>query len=100
MKCHVIIDLKIDRFRHEYASQLNFYMNYYKHEMMQDDDNPPIGILLCTDYNETTVQYAIEGLSQNLFVSKYGMQLPSEDDLRKNMLKNITEEDFKKMKEA
>lgn len=100
LKCHVIIDLKIDRFRHEYASQLNFYMNYYKHEMMQDDDNPPIGILLCTDYNETTVQYAIEGLSQNLFVSKYGMQLPSEDDLRKNMLKNITEEDFKKMKEA
>ena len=75
-------------------------MNYYKHEMMQDNDNPPIGILLCTDYNETTVQYAIEGLSQNLFVSKYGMQLPSEDDLRKNMLKNITEEDFKKMKEA
>ena len=100
LKCHVIIDLKIDRFRHEYASQLNFYMNYYKHEMMQDDDNPPIGILLCTDYNETTVQYAIEGLSQNLFVSKYGVQLPSEDDLRKNMLKNITEEDFKKMKEA
>ena len=100
LKCHVIIDLKIDRFRHEYASQLNFYMNYYKHEMMQDNDNPPIGILLCTDYNETTVQYAIEGLSQNLFVSKYGMQLPSEDDLRKNMLKNITEEDFKKMKEA
>ena len=50
LKCHVIIDLKIDRFRHEYASQLNLYMNYYKHEVMQQDDNPPIGILLCTDY--------------------------------------------------
>ena len=100
LKCHVIIDLKIDRFRHEYASQLNFYMNYYKHEVMQENDNPPIGLLLCTDYSETTVQYAIEGLSQNLFVSKYGMQLPSEDDLRKNMLKGITEEDFERMKEA
>lgn len=99
LKCHVIIDLKIDRFRHEYASQLNLYMNYYKHEVMQEDDNPPIGLLLCTDYGETTVQYAIEGLSQNLFVSKYGLQLPSEEDLRKNMLKDITEEDFKKMKE-
>ena len=98
LKCHVIIDLKIDRFRHEYASQLNFYMNYYKHEVMQENDNPPIGLLLCTDYSETTVQYAIEGLSQNLFVSKYGMQLPSEDDLRKNMLKGITEEDFERMK--
>ncbi len=97
LKCHVIIDLKIDRFRHEYASQLNLYMNYYKHEVMQDDDNPPIGLLLCTDYGETTVQYSTEGLSQNLFVSKYRLQLPSEDDIRKYMLENITEKDFKEM---
>lgn len=99
LKCHVIIDLKIDRFRHEYASQLNLYMNYYKHEVMQQDDNPPIGILLCTDYGETTVQYAIEGLSQNIFVSKYRLQLPTEDEIRKYMLENITEEDFKRYKE-
>jgi len=97
LKCHVIIDLKIDRFRHEYASQLNLYMNYFKHEVMQDDDNPPIGLLLCTDYGETTVQYATEGLSQNLFVSKYRLQLPSEDDIRKYMLENISEEQFKEM---
>lgn len=99
LKCHVIIDLKIDRFRHEYASQLNLYMNYYKHEVMQEDDNPPIGLLLCTDYGQTTVQYATEGLSQNLFVSKYRLQLPSEDDIRKYMLENITEEQFKEMME-
>ncbi|MBQ3732771.1 MAG: DUF1016 family protein [Bacteroidales bacterium] len=100
LKCHVIIDLKIDRFRHEYASQLNLYMNYFKHEVMQEDDNPPIGLLLCTDYGETTVQYATEGLSQNLFVSKYRLQLPSEDDIRKYMLENITEEQFREMKEG
>lgn len=99
LKCHVIIDLKIDRFRHEYASQMNLYMNYYKHEVMQEDDNPPIGILLCTDYGETTVKYSIEGLSQNIFVSKYRLQLPSEDDIRKYMLENITEEDFRRYKE-
>lgn len=99
LKCHVIIDLKIDRFRHEYASQLNLYMNYFKHEVMQEDDNPPIGLLLCTDYGQTTVQYATEGLSQNLFVSKYRLQLPSEDDIRKYMLENITEEQFKAMME-
>lgn len=98
LKCHVIIDLKIDRFRHEYASQLNLYMNYYKHEVMQEDDNPPVGILLCTDYGETTVQYATEGLSQNLFVSKYRMQLPSEDEIRKYMLENISEEEFMQLK--
>lgn len=90
---------EIDRFRHEYASQLNLYMNYYKHEVMQEDDNPPIGLLLCTDYGQTTVQYATEGLSQNLFVSKYRLQLPSEDDIRKYMLENITEEQFKELME-
>jgi len=99
LKCHVIIDLKIDRFRHEYASQLNFYMNYYKHEVMQADDNPPIGLLLCTDYGVTTVQYATEGLSQNLFVSKYRLQLPSEDDIKQYLLENISEEKFRELKE-
>ena len=97
LKCHVIIDLKIDRFRHEYASQLNLYLNYFKHEVMQEDDNPPIGLLLCTDYGETTVQYATEGISQNLFVSKYRLQLPSVDEIRQYMLENISEEDFKEM---
>ena len=99
LKCHVIIDLKIDRFRHEYASQLNLYINYYKHEVMQADDNPPIGLLLCTDYGVTTVQYATEGLSQNLFVSKYRLQLPSEDDIKQYLLENIPEEKFKELKE-
>ena len=99
LKCHVIIDLKIDRFRHEYASQLNLYMNYYKHEVMQADDNPPIGLLLCTDYGVTTVQYATEGLSQNLFVSKYRLQLPSEDDIKQYLLDNISEETFRELKE-
>ena len=62
------------------------------------DDNPPVGILLCTDYGETTVQYATEGLSQNLFVSKYRLQLPSEDEIRKYLLENITEEEFRQLK--
>ena len=94
LKCHVIIDLKIDCFRHEYASQLNLYMNYYKHEVMQADDNPPIGLLLCTDYGETTVQYATEGLSQNLFVSKYRLQLPSEEEIRQYLIESATEADW------
>lgn len=94
LKCHVIIDLKIDRFRHEYASQLNLYMNYYKHEVMQADDNPPIGLLLCTDYGETTVQYATEGLSQNLFVSKYRLQLPSEEEIQQYLIESASEADW------
>lgn len=98
LKCHVIIDLKIDRFRHEYASQLNLYLNYYKHEVMQEDDNPPIGLLLCTDYGETTVRYATEGLSDNLFVSKYRLQLPTEEEIRNYLVENFTNEDFEELK--
>ena len=93
LKCHVIIDLKIDHFRHEYASQLNMYINYYRHEVMQPDDNPPIGLLLCTDYGETTVRYATEGLSQNLFVSKYQLQLPSEEEIRRYLIDNFSDEE-------
>jgi hypothetical protein len=94
----VIIDLKIDRFRHEYASQLNLYLNYYKHEVMLEDDNPPIGLLLCTDYGETTVRYATEGLSQNLFVSKYKLQLPTEEEIRDYLIENISKEDYEEYK--
>lgn len=94
LKCHVIVDLKVDRFRHEYASQLNLYLNYYRHEVMQPDDNPPIGLLLCTDYGETTVRYATEGLSHNLFVSKYRLQLPSEDEIRDYLMANIDRNEF------
>lgn len=91
LKCHVIVDLKIDRFRHEYASQLNMYLNYYKHEVMEQGDNPPIGLLLCADYGETTVRYATEGLS-NVYVSQYRLQLPTEDEIRDYLLKYMPNE--------
>lgn len=82
LKCHVIAEIKIDRFRHEYASQLNTYLNYYKHEVMQPGDNPPIGILLCTDKGDTLVKYATAGLDKNIFVQKYLINLPSEDEIK------------------
>jgi predicted nuclease of restriction endonuclease-like (RecB) superfamily len=88
LKCHLIVELKTDRFRHEYASQLNMYLNYYRHEVMQPDDNPPIGLLLCSDYGKTTVQYATEGLEDSVFVSKYRLQLPSEQDIEKYLEQN------------
>lgn len=82
LKCHVIVELKIDKFRHEYASQLNMYLNYFKAEVMQPDDNPPIGILLCTEKGDTLVRYATAGLDPNIFVQKYKVQLPSEEEIK------------------
>ena len=82
LKCHVIVELKIDKFRHEYASQLNMYLNYFKAEIMQPDDNPPIGILLCTEKGDTLVKYATAGLDPNIFVQKYMIELPSEEEIK------------------
>lgn len=83
LKCHVIVELKIDKFRHEYASQLNMYLNYFKAEVMQPDDNPPVGILLCTEKGDTLVQYATAGLDPNIFVQKYMIELPTEEEIKK-----------------
>ena len=83
LKCHVIVELKIDKFRHEYASQLNMYLNYFKAEVMQPDDNPPVGILLCTEKGDTMVKYATAGLDPNIFVRKYMIELPSEEEIKK-----------------
>ena len=82
LKCHVIVELKIDRFHHEYASQLNMYLNYYKSEVMQHDDNPPVGILLCTEKGDTLVKYATAGLDPNIFVQKYMIELPTEEEIK------------------
>lgn len=89
LKCHVIVDLKIDKFHHEYASQLNMYLNYFKTEVMQPDDNPPIGILLCTEKGDTLVRYATTGLGPNIFVQKYKIQLPSEEEIKRFLSKEI-----------
>ena len=83
LKCHIIVELKIDKFRHEYASQLNLYLNYFKAEVMQPDDNPPIGILLCTEKGDTLVKYATAGLDPNIFVQKYMIELPTEEEIKK-----------------
>ena len=88
LHCHFIVDLKIDRYRHEYGSQLNTYKNYYRHEVMQPGDNPPIGLLLCTDYNETLVKYSTEGL-EDIYVGKYMLQLPSEETIRQYLIDNM-----------
>jgi predicted nuclease of restriction endonuclease-like (RecB) superfamily len=91
LKCHVIVDLKVDKFRHEYASQLNMYLNYFKHEEMTLDDNPPVGILLCAEKGNTQVKYATAGLDQNFFVQKYLVELPDEEILREYVMKEFGE---------
>ncbi|KAA6329004.1 hypothetical protein EZS27_022154 [termite gut metagenome] len=76
LKSHVLIDLKIGKFDHADVGQMNVYLNYYKENEMAESDNPPIGLILCGDKNETLARYATSGMDSQLFVSKFLVQLP------------------------
>jgi predicted nuclease of restriction endonuclease-like (RecB) superfamily len=82
LKCHVLIELKVDTFSHEYLGQLNTYVNWFRLNEVTGDDNPPIGILLCTKKNEALVEYALAGMDNQLFVSKYQIELPQKEEIR------------------
>ena len=82
LKCHVLVDLKIGAFSHADAGQMNVYLNYYREQEMTEGDNPPVGLILCAQKNDTLVRYATTGLAEQLFVSKYQMNLPSEEELQ------------------
>lgn len=81
LKCLVALDLMLGRFRHEYAGAMNFYLNYLKAEEMEEGENPPIGIILCSEKNETHVEYALGGMSNQVFVSRYLLSLPTREEL-------------------
>jgi hypothetical protein len=78
----VLIELKSDKFNHAHISQLNTYLNYYKKEIKENSDNPPIGILMVADKNNPLVEYALVGLDNQVFVSLYLLQLPDKKQLQ------------------
>lgn len=91
LKCHVLIDLKIEDFSHENIGQLNTYVSWYHKNMMAEDDNRPIGILLCAQKDHALVEYALAGIDNSLFVSKYQLELPSKEDMQRFLEQNIRE---------
>jgi len=87
LKCYVIFELKTGKFKHEDAGQINFYLNYVKHELNKKGDNDPIGIILCTEKDNIEIKYAVSGVSNKMFVSKYQLYLPSKEELEKEVKK-------------
>lgn len=95
LKCHVLVDLKLEAFSHENIGQLNTYVSWYRKNMMTEGDNPPVGILLCTGKNHALAEYALAGMDNHLFVSKYQIELPDKETMRRfveEQLKNETME--------
>lgn len=108
LKCYVLVDLKIDDFKPEYIGQMHFYLSYYKEEINNENDNEPLGIILCKEKNEYVVKYALKDIN-NIFAARYSLVLPNKDlleeqlnllqkeelsTIEKNILKEMKNEKF------
>ncbi len=82
LKCYVVIDLKVGKLTHGDLGQMQLYVNYYDREVAAKGDNPTIGLLLCSEKNDAVVRYVLGDKSEQIFASRYQFALPSEDDLR------------------
>jgi len=87
LKCFVLIELKIGKLSHKDIGQMDFYVRYFEKEVRQEDDNPTIGILLCADKNKAMVKYSLLDESKNIFASKYKLHLPTEEELKKEIIR-------------
>jgi len=85
LKCFVLIDLKKEEAGYEDIGQMNMYLGYFEAEENTDGDNPPIGIILAREKDELLIEYAVHGMSAQLFVQKYQLYLPNEAELRREI---------------
>ena len=81
LKAYVLIDLKMGDFKLDYAGQMNGYLNYFQSEVNDEGDNPPVGIILCSGKKDIVVEYALGGLSNQVFASSYVYYIPDKDQL-------------------
>lgn len=82
LRCLVAIDLKIGEFTHADAGQMNLYVNYLKDREKLPEENDPVGLILCSDKKQTVVEYALGGMSNKIFASKYKLKLPDPEVLK------------------
>ena len=85
LKCYVLIDLKRAEIKHNDIGQMNLYLNYFKNEICQPDDNPPIGIVLGAKKDELLMEYALQGIDNQLFAARYQLYLPNREELQEQL---------------
>lgn len=85
LKCFLLIDLKMHKLTHQDVGQMDMYVRMYEEQTRRPDDNPTIGLILCSEHNNTVAKYSVLNDSQQLFASKYITELPSEEELRREL---------------
>jgi len=98
IKCFVLFDLKVGKLTHQDIGQMDLYVRYFEDEIKQKSDNPTIGIILCSEKNETIVKYSVLKESRQLFASKYKLYLPSEKELIAELKSELKQLKIKKFK--
>jgi hypothetical protein len=83
----VLIDLKVGELTHQDMGQMQMYVNYYQRDITSPDENPPIGIILCSEKSEAVVRYTLPEGNKQIFASRYKLYLPSEEELASEIKK-------------
>lgn len=95
LKCFVLIDLKLGDLTHQDLGQMQMYVNYYTRELMNEGDNPPIGIVLCADKSDAIVKYTLPEDNTQIFASRYMTCIPSEEEFKRELRLEDFEEKYK-----
>ncbi len=85
LKCFLLIDLKTQKLVHQDIGQMDFYVRYFEDKIKQAEDNPTLGLILCTDKNHTIVKYSVLSEGKQIFASKYRLYLPDEESLKEEI---------------
>ena len=91
LKCYLLIDLKAAKLTHADLGQMQMYVNYYDREIRSSDDNPTIGLILCTAKNEAMVKYVLDEKNKQIFASCYQFNLPTEEELKRELKHEMVE---------
>ncbi len=89
LKCYVIVDLKVKKLTHADIGQMQLYVHYYDREIAAQNDNPTLGLILCTEKNNALVRYILDKNNRQIFASNYKIHLPSEEELSKELSREI-----------
>ena len=100
LKCFVLIDLKVGDLTHQDLGQMQMYVHYYERELMNEGDNPPIGIVLCADKSESVVKFTLPENETQIFASKYKLYLPSEEELLQELRREYRALENEKLEET
>lgn len=98
LRATILIDLKLGKLTHQDLGQMQMYTNYYTRELMNEGDNPPIGLVLCADKSDSVVRYTLPEDNTQIFASKYKLYLPTEEELRKEL--NLDNIDLKQLSDT